>query len=856
MSWLAWRVAFRALLREPGRALLTALAVALGVGVFLSIRLANRAAVASFAQFARGVGQGADLVLRSEAGPLPEADLGRLRPVLDRAWLRPLIEGSFTLGGDRPETFQLLGVDLVGLGEGAGEAGAAPALDPALRQELARSFYASLQNPRGVLVSQALALERQLRPGALLSGVVDEHPVALEVVGVVPEQPGQPGLPRHLLVLDLPAAQALLGRAGQLDRIEIGLRPGHALADLEPALRGLLEPARVLEPPEQRAESGRTMTAAFRFNLTVLSLIALAVGAYLLFQGFDTAVTRRRETWATLRALGLAPAGVLGLVLAEALVIGLVGSGLGVLAGWGLAQGAVRAVSRTVAALYGPSAADRAHLDGGEALAAFAAGLLTCLLAAWLPARRAALLPPVQLLARGGETRPMAWGRATLLGLGLLAAGLALAFLPTLPPGQAWHAYTGAVLTLLGGSLAAVGLLPLFGLLGRRGSWGVELACRPLQRPTGRHAWAAAALAVAVGMATGMGVMVHSFERTVQAWIGTTLKADLYLAPLGATGAGSQHRLSAETFAALAADPAVEATDAFQIIPIELRGQRTYLGAGDMAVHGRRGAMVMAQGGPEVLAALHAGGFARPAAVVSETFGRRFGVRVGDDLTLPSPGGPRTLKVLGVYADYGNERGSVIVDRPLFQGWWGERRFASVAVWLRPGQGAEAVAERWRRQWPGLQVRSNQGLREQVSVIFQQTFAITYALEIIGLGVAVAGLVQSLLSLALQRRGELLTLRALGAGETGMAGVLLGEGLGVAAAGLLAGVLLGLLLAQILVRVLNPQVFGWTLQYAVDLRFLAGLCALAFGGGLLALLPAARWAARLPADRAAEEGGA
>jgi putative ABC transport system permease protein len=852
VSWLAWRVILRAFLRERGRALLSCGAVALGVSVFLAIRLANAAAVASFAAFTEGVGQGSDLVLRAEAGALREADLIRLREVSDLAWIRPVVEGSF-LRTPSQEAFELLGVDLVGLGDAA-----PPAPEPSAPQapQAATAFFESLQDPAAVLIPQALAQGEHLKPGDPLTGLIDDRPVQLKVASIVPDLPRRPALQRHLLVMDLPAAQALLQRPGELDRVEFGCRPGRCVAELETALRPLLPPSAVLEAPEQRAESGRTMSAAFRFNLEVLSLIALAVGGYLLFQAFDAAVHRRRETWATLRALGVRPAQLRALVLLEAAMVGLLGSAAGVLLGWGLAQGAVKAVSRTVAALYGPSAASGAPLRAVEGFWALGLGFAACLLAAWTPARQAADAPPVQLLARGAGARPMRWASACAAGLLILALGLAVAFGLKRPPGVAWHAYLGAALILSGGSLASLGLLPLLGLAGRTEAWGRALALRPLCRPTGRHAWAAAALTVATGMAVGMGVMVSSFEGTVMAWTSAVLRADLFVAPLGSQGAASRHRLSESSIAALAVDPAVAAVDRFQSLPIDFRGRPTVLGSGELEVHGRLGHLVMAAGSDsaEVMAAIHRGGLADPGALASETFCRRFGVTLGARLELPTPEGPRTVIVRGIYADYGNERGSLILDRPVFLAWFKDPRSASAAVYLRPGEDAEAVAARWRAAHPGLQVRSNAGLRTQVATIFHQTFALTYALELIGLAVALAGLVEALLGLALERRGELLTLRALGARPREIAGVLLGEGLGVALAGLLGGLGVGWFLAHLLVSVLNPQVFGWTLAFHLPLPSLAALVALGLLAAAVALWPAALRAAKLPADREAEEG--
>jgi putative ABC transport system permease protein len=839
------RLVFRALAREPVRAALAVLAVALGVAVFLAIRLANRAAVASFDGFTRGIGTGADVTVQAAVGPLDQAGLARLEGLRRDAWIRPVLEGTVSRPGDR-EPLQVFATDLPG----------EPLPDPGHAQDW-DTLHRLLADPAAVLVAPDLARAEGLAPGARLPGLVDGRPVELHVAGVLPVDPGRPALPRTLLVMDLPAAQRLFQSPGQLDRLDLGWLPGRDGAAARSRLAAALPPGWALVDPEHRAASARAMSAAFRLNLAVLSLIALAVGAYLLFQAFDALVERRRETWALLQALGCPPGRILALVLGEAVLVGAAGSLLGVVLGWALAQGAVRAVARTMAALYGAASAHAAAFHGSEAAGAVLAGLVTCLIAAWVPARRAALTPPVQRLARGSAARPLPWAPLALAGLALVGAGLAVAFLPHPPPGVLWPAYAGAALVLFGGSLATPALLPALGLPGvpAGAPWALRLALRPLGQPTGRHGFAAAALAVAVGMTVGMGVMVMSFEASVRDWIGSAFTADLYVAPLGAVGASARHRIAPEAADALAADPDVAAADRYVQVPLTFRGQPSTLAAGDLGITARFGHLAMVQGGAsgEVLARIHRDGAADPGAVASETFARRFGLRVGDRLELPRAGAAQRVTLRGVYADYGNERGSLILDRPVFLAWFGDPRPSSLALYLKPGRDPEAVARRLAGRWPGLQARSNAALRARVVTIFRQTFAITYALEVIGLAVALGGLAQALAGLALARRGDLRTLRALGAGDRAVAGVLMGEGLGLALGGCLGGLGLGLLLARILVDVLNPQAFGWTLSFRLPWGFLAGLVAASLALAALALVPIARWAARLPVDRQAEE---
>lgn len=858
IRWLVFRLVIRNFQREWGRTLLAIFSVSLGVSVFLAIRLANRSAVASFTSFTQGVGQGSDYSLRAPVGSIEEELIQVLHPIRSSIWTRPILEASFALHPTL-ESFQILGTDLIGINDEF-ETYETPTEENRPQSTLtqgALEFYESIQTPNGIFITSTLAETTKIKRGGELKGYINDQLVVLKVVGILNERQNRPRNQRNLLVMDLPALQTLLGRVGEVDRIDIGIKSHQVSQDTENRLRSLLRPSLILEPAEQRATSARTMSSAFRFNLTILSLIALAVGGYLLFQSFDSTVNRRREIWATLNALGTPPKIIQKILILEALILGTLGSLLGTALGWILAQGSVKAISQTMDLLYGASSAHQAQFYWDEFIWSVVVGVLICLLAAWIPARKAALSRPIQFLSRGSETKPIRWIRILLGGIFLTLLGLCLAYGLEASPGVAWHAYIGSFLLIGGGSLVAVGFLPLFGLLGKiSNSWWIKLAFRPLLRPTGRHAFASAALAVAVGMAVGMGVMVKSFEGTVQAWIGTSLYADLYIAPLGAIGAASKHRLDESTANRIAQYPFIEAIDRFQIVPIEINKTLTFIGAGDLEVELDRRAMVMIKGGDtkKVFQDLIFNHSPESQAIISETFSRRFGIQLNQNLVIPTPSGSKNLKVRGIFADYGNERGSIIIHRPVFTRWFHDSRLASLAIYLNPGVNVENVAEQLSRDFPGLQARSNYSLREEVRRIFRQTFAITYALEIIGCLVAILGLVQGQLGLALQRRNEIWSLRSLGASTHHISTLLVLEGLGLAFAGILGGILLGFGLAQILVDVLNPQVFGWTLMFIFPWSYVVGVVFLLLVASTLALIPIALWSAKLQADRKTQEG--
>ena len=236
-------------------------------------------------------------------------------------------------------------------------------------------------------------------------------------------------------------------------------------------------------------------------------------------------------------------------------------------------------------------------------------------------------------------------------------------------------------------------------------------------------------------------------------------------------------------------------------------------------------------------------------AAASEAFMRRYRKSTGDEVVIPTPSGDRRVRLSGVFADYGNERGTLLIDRRHFAEWWGHDLIATLTLQLRPGEDPAAVRARLRAAHPGLNVFTNRALREQALRIFRETFAITHALEIIGVVVAVTGLGLTLASIFLQRRNELATLRALAWTRAEIARAAAAEGLLLSATGLAAGLLLSLGLGALLVFVVNRQAFGWTLQYHVPLASLALLSALVLLSGSATSLLIGRWAARLPGDR-------
>jgi len=236
-------------------------------------------------------------------------------------------------------------------------------------------------------------------------------------------------------------------------------------------------------------------------------------------------------------------------------------------------------------------------------------------------------------------------------------------------------------------------------------------------------------------------------------------------------------------------------------------------------------------------------------ALISESFSDRFERHRGDEIVLPTPQGPQTMIVAGVYSDYGNERGTVMVQWEQVAKWMQDDAATHVSLFLKPGINPELLRNRIRREEPGLQVITYRELRGQILNVFRQTFTITYALEIIGVIVAVTGLALAMASILLDRRDELTSLRALGFTRREMAQASSLEGVALAVWAVAGGLILSLALGWLLVHVINKQSFGWTLGFALPLRQLGILAIAVILTGWTISYAVGLWGANLPADQ-------
>jgi putative ABC transport system permease protein len=661
-----------------------------------------------------------------------------------------------------------------------------------------------------------------------------------------------------LLVADIATAQEVLGMQGRLSRIDVVLPEGEYAEPVLERIRAVLPPGVDIERSSTRSESVDQLTRAFEVNLAALSMLALIVGAFLIYNTMTFSVVRRRKLIGTLRAIGVTRGEIFTLVLGEAFLIGLVSAVFGVLLGILLGRGLVNIVTQTINDLFFVVSVRELTIPVFVLLKGGLLGIFVALVAALVPALEANSVTARAAMARSTiETRlRRTIPHATFMGVLILVIGMVLLLIPTK---SLLISFGGLGALLLGLALiiplSTVLLLKIFSPLARR-SFGMLgfMAAQGTSASFSRTAVAITALTISVSITVGIGTMVQSFRETVDRWLETSLGADIYVSPPSMLSSRVEATISPIVLDRLVTAPGIDGASSF------------------------RGAQVKSPNGPVQLVALgtqfetfnrperfKAGnpaeiwdGFQRgDTIIVSEPYAFHNDLDIGSSVRLLTDQGERNFRVAGIYFDYSSSRGVVMMSRSAYQRFWNDDGISSVGLYAAPGQDVDALIQQLYQvvgDEQELRIRSNLNLREASLVVFDRSFTITSVLRVLAMVVAFVGVLSALMALQLERSREIGTLRAMGftlsqiwrmiTSQTGLMGLIAG----------LLSVPMGLALAVCLIFVVNRRSFGWSMEMQIFPIVLVEAVALAVVAALLAgIYPGIRMAMSSPAAALREE---
>ncbi|MEM6502021.1 MAG: FtsX-like permease family protein [Cyanobacteria bacterium P01_C01_bin.89] len=829
-----WRLAWRRVRRRPFQYVLFVLGIAIGVAMLVSIDLANGSAQRAFELSTDAIaGRTTHRIEAISPIGVDEGLYRDLRTELGYTQSAPIVEGYVVAEDLDRQPMRLVGVDFFAeapfrsyLNDNSGSSS-----DDDSDQGI-EALTAFITEPNTVILARDTASEYDVHVGDRLNLTLAGQPTVAKVVGIL--QPAN-ALTRdalsNVLFTDIASAQEVLSMQGRLSHIDL---IADSEADLAPIEAILPEEVKLVTAQAQK-NAVQQMTAAFKLNLTALSLLALVVGMFLIYNTVTFSVIQRRSLFGTLRCLGVTQGQLFQLILGESLVLSILGSVIGLGLGVVLGRAIVGLITQTINDFYFVVYVRDISVSNATLVKGIAVGIFAALFASVIPAIEAMRTSPNNSLKRStleGKVKKVlpwlvvAWAVFTVGGFGLLSiknGGLVIAF-----TGLFAILLAAAFLTPPATALLMEWLSPtlnrLLGILGK-------MAPRDIARSLSRTSIAIASLMVAVSVIVGVSVMVGSFRTTVVQWLDQTLQADIYVTPPSTTANrvfGSVDPTVVQeaytwpeidhivTYNDTDAEVVAFNRDAAEQSEITVdRSVKLISADGDVSA-GQRPYAWIRDNVKDPWPQLDAG----EGVIISEALMLRAGVSdPPETVTVESPQGPLTYPVVAVFYDYSSDRGTVLLDDDLYLEAWQDPSIASLGLFVKPDVDVDAVVTQLRQTFKGRQdlvAQSNRNLRQGSLEIFDRTFAITGALRLLAVVVAFIGVLSALMSLQLERTRELGILRANGMTPPQMWKLtLLETGIMGSLAGFFA-MPLGYVLAWILIYVINVRSFGWTLQMQIE----------------------------------------
>ncbi len=651
----------------------------------------------------------------------------------------------------------------------------------------------------------------------------------------------------NLAIMDVYAAQKMFGRGRTFDRIDIAVKPGHGIVEAEEQLRALLGPGFQVDPPSGRGQQFEAMLSAYSMMVNISSLFALFIGMFIIYNSFAIAVTERRSEIGILRALGATRGQIRWLFLGESAVTGLLGSIGGLLFGLVIAQGIAASIGTLIGDVYGVAQhVEEASTSPRLLWLALAIGIVTSMVAAFIPARNAARVDPVQALQKGkyqvlsaGESRARALGAIALAILSMLALsfGRSRVFF--------YGGYAAAI-------AAALLLSPLLSLALARTirpllKWlrpveGALAADSLIQAPR-RTSASVAALMLSLALVVAFAGMARASYSSIIDWMDTALNPDLFVIP-------SQNivvrtiRFPATMAPALRDIPGVSRVQMVRDARIVFRQTPVMVVAVEVESVAQTVRRDPVAGDPSTMYRLAAAG---QGLMVSDNLAQLQHLTLGEVLDVAAPYGTIHLPIVGIIVDYSDQQGTILMDRSVFNQYWHDDSVNVFRIYLKPGAELPSVKGRIIDTFAGQRrvfVLTNTELKSYILKITDQWFGLTSVQIAVAVLVAVLGIVNTLTVSITDRRRELGVLQAVGGLHGQIRRTIWIEALSIASLGLTLGFALGAINLFFTLQIVHRDIAGMRLDYQYPVSVVLGLVPTIFAAAFIAAIWPAESAVR------------
>ena len=810
------------------RTMLTMAGIVLGVAVFVGMHTANQSVLDAFTHTVDRIAGKTELQITAGETGFNEDVLEKVQAAASVRVAVPVIEAVADTKIAGQGNLLILGVDMTGdrsLRDYDLDSGDDAVVDDPL---------VFIAQPDSIILSKEFADKNHLAVGATLPLGTAEGEKPFKIRGVMKSSGLTSAFGGNLAIMDIYAAQKMFGRGRTFDRIDLGVKPGQALAQAETELSALLGPGFRVEPPSGRGQQFEATLAAYSMMVNISSLFALFIGMFIIYNSFAIAVAQRRSEIGILRALGATRGQIRWLFLGESAVTGVLGSLGGLAFGVLIARGIAASIGTLINDVYGVAQhAEDVSTDTSLLAVALAIGVVTSIIAAAIPARQAARVDPVQALQKG-KYQVLSAGESRLRSV--LAAALgAIALLCLVVPNVASESapfvrvlfYVGYVLAIA----VALLLSPILSL-------GLSKALRPLlkwirpvegvlaadsliQSPR-RTSASVAALMLSLALVIAFAGMARASYDSIIDWMSVALNPDLFVMP-SASVVTRTIRFPKSMGAELGAIPGVERVQMVRDARIVFRQTPVMVVAVEVKSLAETVPRTPIAGDPIDMYRRTAAG---EGLMVSDNLAQLQHLSLGEVLEIPAPEGVIRLPIVGIVIDYSDQQGTILMDRTVFERFWQDDSVNVFRLYLKPGVSMLDVRQRVLEKYAGSRqvfVLTNAELKQYILKITDQWFGLTSVQIAVAVLVAILGIVNTLTVSITDRRRELGVLQAVGGRHGQIRRTIWIEAFSIGCLGLVLGFGLGAINLYYILQIVQHDIAGMRLAYEFPVSVALGL---------------------------------
>jgi len=651
----------------------------------------------------------------------------------------------------------------------------------------------------GAILTKDVAKRIGVNKGDNFSLIVGNNKVNYRVAGILAGNRIPTGIYQ-----DIGNFQEKLSVFGKLSRIDLKSNDTDRLNKILPQSVRLISKAGVIKNEKDILES-------FKFNLHFISFIAILVGFFMLYNTIFITVVKKRPQIGILRALGAGKKQILLIFIIQSIILGVIGSFLGLFLGQILSFYSSRMVEDTVTTIFKPVIIEEMFIFSNYALIAFIIGLAISLIAAVLPAVEATRVKPTETVREGTfELRYLKfYKQAFILGIILVVAGICFSladyFLKIF--NQPFFSYAGILLVLAGFAAGSPYYLEKFlqkgqNLLKKIFRAPGTISSADIYSSLYRFSIALISVTISTALIISMMVLINSFETSLKNWINKNLNADIFIKSSSCSSNFCFEPIDSNVLSKIKDIDGIAALNPFMAMQGKFRGRDVIYGFGDEKVVKRYNDNIENYNIIRTTA-------------VSEYLKIKYGIEKGDDILIDTPAGRKKFKVREVFTSYSTTQGFIILDKSFQKKYWGSSAFTQLSVFLKKDADTEKVIKKIKEKLEGaytLDILNNNVLRQKVMGIFNNSFQITYAIQLTALIISLLGVANMLYAVALERKREISILKYLGADNKFLTKIYMISAGFIGFCGIIYGVILGFILSFITIKVVNTISFGWSIS--------------------------------------------